>query len=89
MAETVVFQIVVETPHCSNPTCTQDVHLVLVLFFQNLEHMSYISMLQLPVSAPLVIHELIGMFTSLHTSIVTVCNLVFSDDHPVPKELSA
>ena len=50
MAEAVVLQIVVETPNCSNPTCTHDVHSDLTIFFQHLQPEVENTMLQNPVS---------------------------------------
>ena len=54
MAETVVFQIVVETPNCSNPTWTHDVHSDLTIFFQHLQPKPENTMLQNPVSDPVI-----------------------------------
>jgi len=50
MAEAVVLQIVVETPNCSNPTCTHDVHSDLAIFFQHLQPKAENTMLQNPLS---------------------------------------
>jgi hypothetical protein len=50
MAEAVVFQIVVETPNCSNPTCTHNFHSDLTIFFQHLQPKPENTMLQTAVS---------------------------------------
>lgn len=39
-----------ETPNCSNPTCTHDVHSDLTIFFQHLQTKAENAMLQNPVS---------------------------------------